>query len=176
MARRRVTRDRVDRTNEPGTRVEDAYRRVHPRLWRALLAFCGDPEIAADAEADAFDQALRRGNDIRDVDAWIWRSAFKIASGLLADHRARHRPLDSATATATASEGLLLYDAPLVVFLSQLGELSDQQRAIVVLRHAGGFTPSEIAELIDSTPGSVRVQLHHAHTRLRRTMEAPDGR
>lgn len=134
-----------------------------------MLAYCGDPDVASDAEADTFNQALRRGAEIRDVDAWIWRSAFKIAAGLLADQRTRRIPVDNGTT-------LLLYDSPIVDFLSQLGELSDQQRAIVVLRYAGNFKPTEIAELIDSTPGSVRVQLHRSLTRLRRLMEAPDGR
>ena len=150
-------------------RVEEAYRRLHPRLWRALLAYCGDPHVASDAEAETFDQALRRGDEIRDVDAWIWRSAFKIAAGLLADQRSRRVPVDDGTT-------LLLYDSPIIDLLSQLGELSDQQRAIVVLRYAGNFRPTEIAELIDSTPGSVRVQLHRSLTQLRRLMEAPDGR
>ncbi len=150
-------------------RVEEAYRRLHPRLWRALLAYCGDPDVASDAEADTFNQALRRGAEIRDVDAWIWRSAFKIAAGLLADQRTRRIPVDDGTT-------LLLYESPIVDFLSQLGELSDQQRAIVVLRYAGNFKPTEIAELIDSTPGSVRVQLHRSLTQLRRLMETPDGR
>ena len=142
-------------------RVEEAYRR--------LLAYCGDPHVASDAEAETFDQALRRGDEIRDVDAWIWRSAFKIAAGLLADQRSRRVPVDDGTT-------LLLYDSPIIDLLSQLGELSDQQRAIVVLRYAGNFRPTEIAELIDSTPGSVRVQLHRSLTQLRRLMEAPDGR
>ncbi len=150
-------------------RVEEAYRRLHPKLWRALLAYCGDPDVASDAEANTFNQALRRGEEIRDVDAWIWRSAFRIAAGLLADQRSRRSPIDDGAT-------LLLYDAPIVDFLSQLGALSDQQRAIVVLRYAGNFKPTEIAELIDSTPGSVRVQLHRSLTQLRRLMEAPDGR
>ena len=58
-------------------------------------------------------------------------------------------------------------DAPLADFLDLLHSLSSQQRAIVVLRYAGGFRPGEIAELLDTTSGSVRVQLHRAHQHLR---------
>src|SRR5262245_53877935 len=65
-------------------RVEAAYRAVHPRLWRALLAFTGDAELASDAESEAFAQVLRRGDAVDDVAAWVWRSAFRIAAGLLA--------------------------------------------------------------------------------------------
>ena len=39
------------------------------------------------------------------------------------------------------------------------------------LRYAGGFPPAEIADVLDTTPGTVRVQLHRAHHHLRGQME-----
>ncbi len=48
-------------------RVEAVYRSLHPRLWRSLLAFTGDAELASDAEAEAFAQALGRGEAVDDV-------------------------------------------------------------------------------------------------------------
>ena len=64
--------------------MEAVYRAVHPRLWRALLAFTRNAELASDAEAEAFAQVLRRGDAVDDIEAWVWSSAFRIASGLLA--------------------------------------------------------------------------------------------
>ena len=60
-------------------RVEAVYRSVHPRLWRSLLSYTGDAELASDAVAEAFAQVLRRGDAVDDVAAWVWRSAFRIA-------------------------------------------------------------------------------------------------
>ncbi len=151
-------------------RVEDAYRRIHQRLWHALLGFTGDPEVASDAEAEAFTQAIRRGAGIDDVEAWVWRCAFRVAAGLLQD-RARRDP---GGWTDPSDIGVL--DSSVVDFLAQLGGLSDQQRAVVVLRYVGGFHPAEIAELLHTSPGTVRVQLHRAHTHLRVAMESSDGR
>ena len=59
--------------------VERSFRAQSERLWRALLLFSGDPEVASDALSEAFAQALRRGSAIRDVDRWVWRAAFRIA-------------------------------------------------------------------------------------------------
>ncbi len=151
-------------------RVEDAYRRVHPRLWRALFAYGGDVEIAGDAEAEAFTQAIRRGREIRDVDAWVWRCAFRIAAGLLQDRRT----LGLGDFHLDRPDGGV-EDRSVIVFLSQLDGLSDQQRAIVVLRYVGQFRPAEIADLLNTSPGSVRVQLHRAHTHLRSVLEESDG-
>jgi len=63
----------------------------HERLWRSLLAYAGDPEVASEAAAEAFAQAVRRGAALRDPAAWVWRSAFRIAAGLVRLHRARAR-------------------------------------------------------------------------------------
>jgi len=64
-----------------GSDVEAVYRQDGDRLWRALYAFAGDENVASDAVAEAFAQALRRGSAIRDVRAWVWRSAFQLAKG-----------------------------------------------------------------------------------------------
>jgi hypothetical protein len=47
--------------------VESVYRQDGDRLWRALYAFAGNEDVASDAVAEAFAQALRRGSAIRDV-------------------------------------------------------------------------------------------------------------
>ena len=63
--------------------VERIYRDHGSRLWRSLAAFTGDPDVASDAVAEAFAQALRRGEELRDPLAWVWRVAFRVASGEL---------------------------------------------------------------------------------------------
>ena len=127
-----------------------------------LLAVSGDPDLASDAESEAFAQAIRRGEAIEDVERWVWKSAFRILDGLLA---ARRRPAPAIHETAVTT-----IDAIDAEFLSLLGDLTTQQRQIVVLRYIGQFDAGEIAELLDSSPGSVRVQLHRAHESLRRSL------
>jgi RNA polymerase sigma-70 factor (ECF subfamily) len=45
-------------------------------MWQAVFAFAGDPEVASDAVAEAFAQALRRGDAIRSPERWLWRTVF----------------------------------------------------------------------------------------------------
>jgi RNA polymerase sigma-70 factor (ECF subfamily) len=143
-------------------RVEAVYRSVHRRLWRSLLAFTGDVEVASDAEAEAFAQVLRRGEAVDDVAAWVWRSAFRIAAGLLADR--------SKLAQSPLLDGSALSDCSVVDFLSLLAGLSPQQRACVALRYVGGYTSTEIGELLGTSAGTVRVQLNRAHVSLRESI------
>ena len=68
-------------------RLEELYRANGDRLWRALLGYTGDRDIASDSVAEAFAQALRRGVAIQDPLRWIWRAAFRIAAGELKTRR-----------------------------------------------------------------------------------------
>ncbi len=152
--------------------IEEVYRSQHRRLWTSLLAFTGDPDLAAEAEAEAFSQAVTRGDDIRNPRAWVWRSAFKIAAGMLADRRAAWQETPPAGEASGETEAAGAQpDASLTEFLDLLGTLSQQQRLVVVLRYAGDFKPTEIAELLETTPGTVRVQLHRAHQHLRERID-----
>ena len=150
----------LDSASDHALRVEAVYRRVHDRLWRSLLASCRDPEIASDAEAEAFAQVLRRGDEVVDVERWVWRSALRILDGMMVR--------SPAPASDVGPVGL---GPSTVEFLDLVSELSAQQRKIVVLRYVAQLTPSEIAGAIDSSAGSVRVQLHRAHRSLRSSLD-----
>jgi DNA-directed RNA polymerase specialized sigma24 family protein len=64
--------------------MEALYREIGPNLWRSLFAYSGDREIASDALAEAFAQAIARGDEVRSPEPWIWTAAFRIAAGELA--------------------------------------------------------------------------------------------
>jgi len=146
----------------PEQAIERLYRRLGGRMWRAVLAFAGDPEVASDAVAEAFAQVLRRGTEIRDPERWLWRAAFRIAAGEL-KRRKREVPMVSDD-SYEMPEG----DRELVAALSRL---SEKQRAAVVLHHAAGHPLREVAAIIGSTPGAVKVHLMRGRRRLRELLE-----
>ncbi len=146
----------------PADRIEAFYRREHLKLWRSLLGYVGDPDLASEAESEALTQALSRGDEIDDPSAWIWRTSFRVAAGLLKARGQRARPMAEPPSPS-------VLDAPVADVVAMLHELPEQQRAIVALRHVAGLRPAEIADVLETTPGNVRVQLHHAHRTLRET-------
>ena len=52
--------------------------------------------------------------------------------------------------------------------------LPPDHRAILVLHHYAGYTPSEIAETLGIPPGTARSRLHHAHRAMRAALEADE--
>lgn len=146
--------------------LEDVYREHGNRLWRAVLAFTGDPEMASDAVAEAFAQALRRGSAIHSPLAWIWRAAFRIAAGTLKErtHSAHF-----------AAEGRYEPAEPAGELLAALGRLSPKQRAAVVLHHYAGYPVQDVAAIVGSTGPAVRVHLSRGRKRLRELLETTDA-
>jgi RNA polymerase sigma-70 factor, ECF subfamily len=155
---------RVD--TSPRGELERLYRDQRDRMWRAVLAFSGDPDVAADAVAEAFAQALRRGDAIRSAERWLWRTVFAIAAGELKQRR-RHG--------ANEIERTYEMDEPTRDLIAALAELPKKQRAAVVLHHAIGYSAKEIAPMIGSTAPGVHVLLSRGRKRLRALLETDDA-
>jgi len=161
---RRVPDVRVD--TSPHGELERLYREQRDRMWRAVFAFAGDSEVASDAVAEAFAQALKRGVAIRSPERWLWRTVFRIAAGELKE-RGRHG-LDH-------TEGAYEMDELSRDLIAALAKLSEKQRAAVVLHHAEGYPAREIAQIIGSTAPCVHVLLSRARKRLRELLETDDA-
>ena len=72
--------------------LDDLYRHEAARLWRAVFAYAQDRAITDraitdDAVAEAFARCLRRGSEVRDPRAWIWRASLRMAAGELKGRR-----------------------------------------------------------------------------------------
>ncbi len=149
--------------------VERCYREQAERLWRSLLLFSGNREVANDAVAEAFAQALRRGDEIRDLDRWVWRAGFRIAAGELA-----LRQSSPGSLTAAHDVGVEM-PASTVDLVRAMTRLSPKQRGAVVLHHYAGYSNRETARILGSTTAAVGVHLERARRRLRELLEDDDG-
>jgi RNA polymerase sigma factor (sigma-70 family) len=145
--------------------IEAVYRDQADRLWRSVFAFAGDADVASDAVAEAFAQAIRRGSGVRDVAAWTWRAAFRIASGALKDRRA-------AGVSLTSAEHLDRYADP--DLLKALRSLSDAQRAAVVLFYYEDLPVRDIASRLGTNSLAVRANLSRGRKRLRQLLGDDD--
>jgi RNA polymerase sigma-70 factor (ECF subfamily) len=160
----RVSDVRVD--TSPRGELERLYRDHRDRMWQAVFAFAGDREVASDAVAEAFAQALRRGNAIRSLERWVWRTVFRIAAGEL-KLRGRRGP--------EPVEGSYEMNDMARDLVAALASLSQKQRAAVVLHHAAGYSAKEIAGIIGTTAPAVHVHLSRGRKRLRNLLEAHDA-
>jgi RNA polymerase sigma-70 factor (ECF subfamily) len=139
--------------------IEAVYRLDGERLWRALYAFAGTEDVASDAVAEAFAQALRRGSAIRDVRNWVWRTAFRLAAGDL--------KRQSALSRGPMPEGAFHDVHPDEQLLMALQVLTPQQRVVIVLHYYVDCPVREIARRTGINALAVRAHLSRGRKRLR---------
>lgn len=151
--------------DDAGRRIELVYREQGARMWRAVFLASGSREVADDAIAEAFAQALRRGREVRDPAAWVWRVAFRVAAGELKE-RGRVERFEV--------ESVAGLPDPFVDLWRALAKLPLKQRASVVLADYAGWSHREIAKALGSSVSAVGVHVHRARKRLRDALEDDD--
>ena len=160
-----VERDLEASGRADSERVERVYREDGARLWRSIFLASGSRDIADDAVAEAFAQALRRGRALRDPAAWVWRAAFRIAAGEL-------KVRGETEAFEMQETGPM--PEPFIDLWLALAALPHKQRASVVLADYAGWSHREIARALDSSVSAVGVHVHRARKRLRELLERTD--
>lgn len=154
------------------------------RLYALALRTTRDPDLAADAVQEAFASALEKADDFRGESrwgTWLHRIVFNKSIDLLRRRR-RYEPLpdeDSDWLTAederlarraswTRAPDEVVWGAETRMAMERaLDELTPLQRAVFELKEAEERPTSEVAEILDLTPGAVRVHLHRARLKLR---------
>jgi RNA polymerase sigma factor (sigma-70 family) len=142
--------------------LERIYLEEGARLWRALVAHTGDPDIASDSLAESFAQALARGAAIREPASWIWTAAFRIATGLLKE-RGRALPIPAPERTTQMPE-------PIADLITALGKISPKQRLAVILHDYADRPTDEVARSIGASRATVHVHLSAGRRRLRQLL------
>ncbi len=149
------------------TTIEEVYREHGGQLWRALVAFTGDRELARDAVAEAFAQVISRGNAVSDPARWVWRAGFKIAAGEL-DRSRRRPPGEEQTSIESATDGS-------IDLMRALQALPRRQRAVLVLHYLVDLPTPEVGRVLGMAAPTVRVHLTQGRRRLRTLLEVTDA-
>jgi len=156
--------------------VDSHYRMVYRVAW----GVCRNDADADDVVQAAF---IKLHDDLPRYDArraslgtWLYRITLNAARDFLRREK-RHRGHESLDAGRSQDPGYT--EREHVAETSELAALareaidtlSEQQREIVILHQVEGLKSVEIAEVIGSTPQSVRVQLCHARKKLSAHMQ-----
>lgn len=146
-----------------------------PGVARFLAATGADPGELDDLLQETFIRAFRALATWREESAfrsWLFSIACNLARD---DHRRRRRR----TVVTLEDTDLVVRSGPAEQFdateaerrmQSGLGTLPRLQREVFLLRAQQGMDYSEIAQTLDTTPGSARVHYHHAVKRLKELM------
>jgi RNA polymerase sigma-70 factor (ECF subfamily) len=145
--------------------VERLFRRHWRGAHRAAYLIVHDATAAEDIAQEAFLAAIRaldRFDRRRPFGPWLHRIVVNRAIDWTRARALRREVTDDALAGESAPAERAAYSDDV---LAALAALAPEHRAVVVLRYALEFTPSEIAELLELPRGTV-------NSRLRRGLDA----
>ena len=170
-----------------GDRVAcEAFVRGHAG-WMLYLTqrYLKDSTLAEDCVQEAFLQAFRNIGAFQGrctIKSWLYRIVVNTAlMRLRAQRCAREQCLgdalplieralygsDPGWADISTPHEILQRKQACELVTSKLAELSDRHRIVLLLRDIQGFSTEEVARMLDTTEGAVKVRLHRARAAFR---------
>ncbi|MDA0230490.1 MAG: sigma-70 family RNA polymerase sigma factor [Proteobacteria bacterium] len=161
------------------TTFEQALPELRPEIHRYCSRMTGSvidgEDVLQIACMKAF-EALKRGDQVTNLRAWLFRIAHNVTLDYL---RGKKRDKAMLNATMPAAETV-----PQAVMRSEVADslrpflaLPPRQRSTVIFRDILGYTAGEVANLTDSSIASVKASLHRGRENLKRgeTASAADS-
>ena len=164
----------------PDTRLRDAafVRLADEHLdkaYRLARAILRDPAEAQDATHDAFVQAWRKWESLRDparFEPWFDRILVNTCRNRLRSNRRQATDISAEVALATGDHTGLAEDRDVIG--AAIGALSPDHQVVVALRYYRDLTVQDIATRLGVPSGTVQSRLHYALKRLHEAIEAAD--
>jgi RNA polymerase sigma-70 factor (sigma-E family) len=144
-------------------RFEDVYLERYPAMVRVAVLLLGDQAQAEEVVQDAFVAAYRRWSRIESPGAYIRQSVTNGCRDVLR----RRRIAESLRVRRSAADPAQPHEH----VDDLLAALPPKQRLAVVLRFYDDQSIDQIAELLDTRPGTVKSLLHRAMALLREELE-----
>ena len=152
----------------------ELYGNYKDKLYRYALYRLGDPSDAEDAVSEcvlAAWQGISRLRNPEAFGAWIFRilhnccvKRIRESAGL---RQNMQRIYDNGPAEVSGSLQDASHPSVSVEIREALSQLTDEERAVVLLSVLGGLTSREISEITSLTPGAVRSKLSRSLAKMR---------
>jgi RNA polymerase sigma-70 factor, ECF subfamily len=155
------------------TDFHSLYQRYAPQVRRFALFLCGEAALADDLTSETFVRAWTARGKIRE--ATVKAYLFTIARNLYRDHLRRNRrntELDETMPdTGPGPAERTEHKAELDAVLAALRQLSEVDRAALLMRVQEEMSYEEIADALDLQVTTVKVKVHRARLKLMRVRE-----
>jgi len=172
-------------------RFDEIIRQHQRRVYRIILLLVKDADAADTLTQECFLRAYRNRNSFRrecTIETWLLR----IAVNLVRDHGKNRRLsfwrklvgleeneaslYERAATPQPSAERILLAREELDAVWTAAASLSQQQRAVFLLRFAEEMSLADIAEVLGLKVGSVKAQLSRGLGKVRRVLKEQNSR
>ena len=156
---------------------EAAWREIverwSPRVFAFLRTYTRDPELAEEIVQSVFCTVARKLVDYEEqgrFDAWLFRIALNRLRDEMRRRKKHARPMEAEVladlAPAAHEEGRTSREE-LEALREGLEQLPEQDRLVIELRHHGGLSFQQMADLLEEPLGTLLARHHRALRKLR---------
>ena len=158
-------------------KLGELFERHHGRLYGFFVRLTNQPTLSEDLVQVVFYRILKYRHTYRDegkFSAWIYHLARKVAADHFRKHAAAPAPTDpndlhDHADHAPAPDTKAAQADDLALLRTALSRLPLEHREVLVLSRLQNVEHREIARLLDTTVGAVKVRVHRALKELRST-------
>lgn len=158
------------RDREWSAEIESFYEQQSREIWAFFYAQCNDPERAYDALQEAFVRLQKQeGEGIRDMRAWVLHVGRNWLRDVARRQKIAAKPsefLDDLPERADDPAQLVEKQELHGQIREILKQMREEDREVLVLRYALGWSSNRIANTLDTTPAAVDMRLSRARRRL----------
>ena len=163
--------DALSRARRGDEAAFEELMRMHERqVLRTALRLLGRLEDAEDAAQEVFLRLYRnlRGlQALAEIRPWLYRVTVNVCYDLGRKRRRFVAELPDEMAVEQSQESAVSLDQRREMLARALPYLPEKERAAVVLREIEGLETAEVAEILGSTPVTVRAQVSTGRAKLR---------
>lgn len=155
---------------------ERAFEVLVQRYRGELLRYCRRLGLSESRSEDAVQQgllrawlALERGDDVRELRAWLYRIVHNTAINIMRRAPEDHSPLTDATSVESAAGAEVDLERTIAVrdALTDVAALPPMQREAILLTAVDGRSHDEVASALGISHGAVRGLIYRARATLR---------
>jgi RNA polymerase sigma-70 factor, ECF subfamily len=174
----------MEPANQPTVDLEQIFRENHAMVFRAAYRICGNADDAEDVLQTVFMRMVKRGGDAGAIDnmtSFLHRAAVNAALDLVrARQNIRGVPLDElepvlADSPHRAPDRAQSSNEIREWLRGALGRLNPRIAQMFILRFFEGKENPEIAQILNTTPGTVAVTISRTRDRLQQEYRAYQG-
>jgi RNA polymerase sigma-70 factor, ECF subfamily len=166
--------------------IELFVRRYETDVFRLALSIVGDQAEANEITQETFLSALRSFRSYKEqnsLKAWL----YTIALNQSRSHLRKRKLLERLKATVTSifqleanhkqksPEDIFIQSEKEAVIWSELNNLDERHRTVVILRYFHELSIAEISAILDVNEGTIHSRLHTARARLKKSLEPLRG-
>ena len=153
--------------------LETLYRSYARELTIYLYSLCRNRELAEDLVQDVFLKALlsldKRHPNFR---AWLYQVGKNLCLNEMKKQKHVHWQSQQEGQSSDSVLSLLLRQEENQVLFDALFTLPPLHRELLTLQYFSGIPQKEIAQILNLSPGNVRIIAHRARKELKKRLEA----